>query len=101
LQYRASKDVVFKQLYEYMSLKDRQDMVKSNMDFFEYQGLLQYIFWSKTNPQINMFPEMSKQSFCKVLEESGVLKLPKIEETKKATTTKGKDSKKAAQEEAK
>lgn len=50
LQYRASKDDVFRSLYEYMSLKDRQDMVKSNMDFFEYQGLLQYIFWSKTNP---------------------------------------------------
>jgi hypothetical protein len=40
LQYRASKDSVFKSLYEYMSLKDRQDMVKSNMDFFDYQNLL-------------------------------------------------------------
>jgi hypothetical protein len=40
LQYRASKDSVFKSLYDYMSLKDRQDMVKSNMDFFDYQNLL-------------------------------------------------------------
>lgn len=49
-----------------------------------------------------MFPEMSKQAFCKVLEESGVLKLPKVEETKKAAgNAKGKDSKKAAQEESK
>jgi hypothetical protein len=66
-------------MFDYMFLKEKQDpnMIKSNMDFFEYQVLLATIFWKQTNPQTNMFPEMTKQAFCKMLEDAKVLKLPK------------------------
>lgn len=99
MQYRASLDDVLRALFDYMFLKDKQDSIKSNMDFFEYQVLLASLFWSRSNPATDKFPEMSKQTFCKILEDAKILRLPKQEEKKAAPVKGGKDSKKQVKEE--
>ena len=99
MQYRASLDDVLRALFDYMFLKDKQDSIKSNMDFFEYQVLLASIFHNRSNPAAEKFPEMSKDTFCKVLEDAKILRLPKQEEKKAAPAKGGKDSKKQVKEE--
>jgi hypothetical protein len=83
-------------MFDYMFMQERQGV--SNMDFFEYQDLLAAIFWRQTSPISNMFPEMTKQAFCRVLEDAKILRLPKVEEKKVAAPSKGKDSKKKEEE---
>lgn len=97
MQYRASLDDVLRALFDYIFLKDKQDssVIKSNNDFFEYQALLASIFYSKSYPATDKFPEMNKRDFCKVLEDAKILRLPKQEEKKADAKAKGgKDSKK-------
>lgn len=88
-EFRASQDPVLRAQYDYMLQRDGQD-------FFEYQDLLAAVFFKVTNPTSISFPEMSKLSFCKVLEDAKILKLPRVEEKKAAA--KGKDAKKKDEE---